>query len=281
LLGHTARDQAETVLMRIVRGTGPAGLAAMAETRDDFVRPLLAISRATIDDYVTARALPVWQDPMNADPRFFRVRIRNAILPALREENPSLDDALVRLARSAREWLEVIDERARAFARWPIDCATLAQHPAAIRKRALALALDEVGAGYDSPHLELLDALVTASSRGQVKLNVKAATVVRTYDALTIEPEPEPEPESESVSGLYQLRLWRPGDRMRPLRLRGHSRKLADLFVDAKLPRPLRRQARVLVRLADQAIVWAEHVGIAFGERAEDLPLPARKVGTF
>jgi tRNA(Ile)-lysidine synthetase-like protein len=68
---------------------------------------------------------------------------------------------------------------------------------------------------------------------------------------------------------------------MRLARLRGHSRKLSDVYIDAKLPRALRRSARVLVRISDQTIVWAEHVGVAFGERAEDLPLPARTVRTF
>jgi tRNA(Ile)-lysidine synthase len=287
-----------------VRGTGPAGLAAMAETRDGFIRPLLAIPRVTIEAYVAARALPVWQDPMNTDPQFFRTRIRHALLPALRDENPAIDDALVRLARASREWLEVIDELACPFAHWPMSCSALAAQPAAIRKRALAIALDAARLGYDAQQLDLLDALVTAPTRGEVRLHVKSGTIVRSYDTLTVaasdadaepvsdadsesesdpdtESDPDSESEPESESSAYLLRPWLPGDRMRPARLRGHSRKLADLFVDAKLPRPLRRQARVLVRLADQTIVWAEHVGVAFGERAEDLPLPARKAGTF
>src|SRR6185295_8719053 len=65
LLGHTARDQAETVLLRLLRGTGPAGLAAIPAVRGRFVRPLLAIERAAIDTYVQAHGLAVWDDPMN------------------------------------------------------------------------------------------------------------------------------------------------------------------------------------------------------------------------
>jgi hypothetical protein len=53
---------------------------------------------------------------------------------------------------------------------------------------------------------------------------------------------------------------------MRPARLKGRSRKLSDLYIDAKVPRAARATARVLVRLADATIVWAEHVGAAFGE---------------
>ena len=53
---------------------------------------------------------------------------------------------------------------------------------------------------------------------------------------------------------------------MRPARLRGRSRKLSDLYIDAKISRDVRRSARVLVRTSDQTIVWAEHLGYAFGE---------------
>src|SRR5262249_44743955 len=95
LLGHTARDPAETVLMRIVRGTGPAGLAGIPDQRGRFVRPLLTLSRAAIDAHVAPRGLPTWDDPMNLDRRLARVRVRTKVLPELRTENPAIDDALV------------------------------------------------------------------------------------------------------------------------------------------------------------------------------------------
>jgi tRNA(Ile)-lysidine synthetase-like protein len=69
---------------------------------------------------------------------------------------------------------------------------------------------------------------------------------------------------------------------MRPVRLKGRSRKLSDLFIDAKVPRDVRRSARVLVRAADQVIVWAEHVGRAVDAPPElAIPLPARSGGNF
>ena len=267
LLGHTARDQAETVLMRIVRGTGPAGLAAIPAERGPFVRPLLALPRETIDAYVAARALPVWDDPMNADDRIARVRFRERILPALRAENPALDDALVRLATTAREWLDVIDSLARPFACLPIDCPSLAKQPPAVRKRALALALEHAGVSYDAAHLEALDDVVVAPSRGAVSLDLPGAKLVRSYNTLSV-PSPRSEVRGPRSPPGYELRVWRPGDRMRPQRLRGKSRKLSDLYIDAKIPREARRTARVLVRTSDRVIVWAEHVGVAFGEQA-------------
>lgn len=282
LVGHTARDQAETVLLRLLRGTGPAGLAAMPAQRGRFVRPLLALPRAAIDAYVAARGLPVWHDPMNDDRRLARVRVRHDILPALCRENPQLPAALVRLAGSAAEWLEVIDGLARPFARFPIDAARLAEQPAAVRKRALSLALEAAGLDYDAPHLEQLDRLVAAPDRGRVAIDLRGGAVIRSYGVVSVVERAEPTPPAlEAPHAGYELRVWRPGDRMRPARLKGRSRKLSDLYIDAKVPRVTRASARVLVRTSDATIVWAEHLGAAFGEPCGVAPIPARSDGKF
>jgi tRNA(Ile)-lysidine synthase len=325
LVGHTARDQAETVLLRLLRGTGPAGLAGIAARRGRFVRPLLELPRSAIDAYVAARGLPVWDDPMNDDRRLARVRVRRDILPALRRENPQLDAALLRLAGSAAEWLEVIDHLARPLAQFPIDAAQLAAHPAAVRKRAMALALEAAGLDYDAAHLAQLDRMVIAPDRGQVTLDVRGGSVTRTYGVMSVESRGGPtsvagadrgeraalerqsrevqddrgeraalERQSREVQddrgeraalevphAGFELRTWRAGDRMRPARLKGRSRKLSDLYIDAKVPRAIRAAARVLVRTSDGAIVWAEHLGTAFGEACVIAPIPARSVGKF
>ncbi len=276
LLGHTARDQAETVLMRIVRGTGPAGLAGIPARRGPFVRPLLALPRAAIEAYVAARALPVWSDPMNDDPAFTRTRMRARILPALRAENPQVDAALVRLADSAGEWLAAIDALADPFARLPIDCPALAAHPAAIRKRAISRALDAAGLGHDASAVDDVDRLVTRPTAGQQIVDVAGGRLLRSYATLDVAAGPRSDHPPTGSSG-YEVRVWRPGDRMRPARLKGRSAKLSDLFGAAKVPRSVRAIARVKVRKSDGVIVWAEHLGIAFGEGA----LPAQSGGTF
>lgn len=309
LLGHTSRDQAETVVMRILRGTGPAGLAAIPKRRGRFVRPLLSIDRASIDGYVAQRGLPIWNDPMNEDRAITRVRVRREVLPMLRRENPQLDAALVRLAGSATEWLEVIDAAAAPFAQLPIDCRRLADQPAAIRKRAISLALATTPLECDTIHLDAIDGLVMAPRSGSHAIDVPGGRIVREYDSLDVEssnseaqppavptgygrePQGEPIVRNAQVPVGYSLRRWQSGDRMRPVRLKGRSRKLSDLYADAKLPRSQRRDAHVLVRRIDQVIVWAEYVGIAHtsalldGER-DDLaafcaPSPTRSVGSF
>ncbi|HVK87123.1 MAG TPA: tRNA lysidine(34) synthetase TilS [Kofleriaceae bacterium] len=302
LVGHTARDQAETVLMRVVRGTGPAGLAGIPAVRGRIVRPLLGVAREATEAYAAEQGLPIIDDPMNADAQLARVRFRERVMPALREENPQLDAALVRLAASAQEWLEVIDSLAAPFVREQDEkrdrprfgsASALAKQPPAIRKRAVALLLEDAGLGYDATHLDAIDELVTRPASGRVALDVPGGRVVRTYDLLRVEPAPGPGPLSTSSTssatpaplvapeGPYVVRVWQAGDRMRPSRLKGRSRKLSDLYADAKVPRELREHARVVVRTTDQGIVWAEHVGLAHGETSEVMPKPARTVGSF
>lgn len=101
---HTATDQAETVLMRLIRGTGPAGLAGVEPDRGDgFIRPLLCATRDEVRRFARARGLPFCEDPTNRDPRFLRNRVRARVLPALRRLNPRVEFALSDLADDARD----------------------------------------------------------------------------------------------------------------------------------------------------------------------------------
>jgi tRNA(Ile)-lysidine synthase len=100
--GHTATDQAETVLMRLVRGTGPLGLAGIDPARrDGFVRPLLCATRDEVRRYARAARLPVREDETNRDERHLRNRVRLKLLPLLRRMNPRIEAALAALADDA------------------------------------------------------------------------------------------------------------------------------------------------------------------------------------
>ncbi len=100
-LGHQADDQEETILFRILRGTGVRGLAGIPYRREMFVRPLLDVERKQISTYLRRRSIPFVEDPSNRDARFARARLRYQILPALRAENPRLGEALRALAADA------------------------------------------------------------------------------------------------------------------------------------------------------------------------------------
>ena len=103
--GHTRDDQAETVLFRVMRGSGLAGLAGILPmTREGLVRPLLDVSRAEIETFLRDRGIEWREDASNRDESFARNRIRHSLLPELaREWNPEIGTALARLADTAHE----------------------------------------------------------------------------------------------------------------------------------------------------------------------------------
>ncbi len=126
-LGHTADDQAETILMHLIRGAGLPGLRGMqaltpwqdapnAEAATLF-RPLLQASRQDTRAYCLERDIPFREDSTNRSVRFTRNRIRLRLMPTLKEYNPQVRDALIRIGRAATESLEFLDEHLEAL--WP------------------------------------------------------------------------------------------------------------------------------------------------------------------
>ncbi|MGA7988237.1 MAG: tRNA lysidine(34) synthetase TilS [Candidatus Dormiibacterota bacterium] len=110
-LGHTADDQAETVLMRLLAGASPAGLPAMAERERGLARPLLRVWRDTTIAYCAALGIEPLIDPSNADPRFLRSRVRHEVIPAIEAVFPSARRRLVVLAERQRHLLDAMGER--------------------------------------------------------------------------------------------------------------------------------------------------------------------------
>ena len=119
--GHTADDQAETVLFQLLRGTGLDGLAGIAESRPlavgvQLVRPLLGVSRAEVIDYLRGLGQDYRTDATNADTSRTRSRIRHELLPLLaRQYNPRVVHMLVRLAAQASEWRRELGATTQAF----------------------------------------------------------------------------------------------------------------------------------------------------------------------
>jgi tRNA(Ile)-lysidine synthase len=169
LVAHTLDDQAETVLLRLLRGSGAEGLAGMAEERvlDErgdvdaggggvlLRRPLLAWARrADTEGYCRARGIEPRADEMNEDERFARVRVRRRLLPLLETFNPRAPEALARAASLLREDSEALDALAAALLEeagvtgaveegltgaWPLRVEALGTAAPAVRRRALRL----------------------------------------------------------------------------------------------------------------------------------------------
>ena len=113
--GHTADDQAETVIMRLLAGAGPRGLAGIAPARGLYVRPLLEARRADVLAHLAARGLAWVEDASNRDPAFLRNRIRHDVLPFLAERlDPDVVASLCRGAAAARGVVADLERRAAA-----------------------------------------------------------------------------------------------------------------------------------------------------------------------
>lgn len=109
-VGHTLEDQAETVLARLVRGSGLRGLRSIQPMRTDgVIRPLLDASREQVRAHLASHALPFVSDPSNRDARYLRVRLRHDVLPRLVSEDAAVAAHLAALADEANELAEYVD----------------------------------------------------------------------------------------------------------------------------------------------------------------------------
>jgi tRNA(Ile)-lysidine synthase len=105
---HTEDDHLETVLMRLLRGSGARGLAGL-HAPSDVLRPFVSLRRAALAAYACGAGLRWHEDPSNRSPRFFRNRVRHDLLPALRRVDPALDARLLDASRQAAEWRSSVE----------------------------------------------------------------------------------------------------------------------------------------------------------------------------
>ncbi|SDP69264.1 tRNA(Ile)-lysidine synthase [Pedococcus dokdonensis] len=168
LLGHTRDDQAEQVLLGLVRGAGARSLSGMPRTRDRYRRPLLGLSREQTRAACTAEQLTWWDDPMNDDPGYLRVRARRALVDLERDLGPGVAAALARSADQLREDADHLDALADAALAtlgdgpWPVG--DLAALPRPVRTRVwrrLAVVAGAPAGQVSTRHTEACDALLT------------------------------------------------------------------------------------------------------------------------
>lgn len=169
LLGHTQDDQAEQVLLGLTRGSGTRSLSGMPPRRGIFVRPLLGITREQAREACAAEDIAFWDDPMNEDPRFTRVRARRALADLDRDLGPGITAALARSAGQLRTDAELLDslaERARQDlpGASPYPVRSLDVIPGALRGRVWRSLLIEAGAppgALGATHTDSCDRLLT------------------------------------------------------------------------------------------------------------------------
>lgn len=219
-LAHHMDDQAETVLLRMTRGSAVSGLAAMAWQQGEFIRPLLSVSRGAIECYLQRNKLPFVEDSSNAEVKFSRNRIRHDVMPALRQINTEVSLQLFRLAQRVsieesywqQQIFAVLDDCAIIRdGELRLSCAGVSSLHLALRLRVIRECLKRVRGNLrciESVHIELVDALFV-STRPQLQLDLPNAWVARRYGVLVFRAEA---PEviasfqlSVTASGSYAL----------------------------------------------------------------------------
>ena len=168
LLGHTLDDQAEQVLLGLTRGAGARSLAGMPGARGRFHRPLLGVTREQCRESLRSQGVAWWDDPMNDDPAFTRVRARRALADLERDLGPGVTAALARTASLLRDDADHLDALADAAVRalgpqpWAVEALT--GIPAAVRTRVWRRLLLQAGApagAVGTRHTDACDRLLT------------------------------------------------------------------------------------------------------------------------
>jgi len=297
--GHTASDQAETVLYRLAVSPGRRALLGMPARRGRLVRPLLEVTREETRDYCRAHGLDWVEDRSNVDPRFARARVRKEVVPVLRDLNPAAERTIVETSRLLADEAEVleraVDEVVVRLGEQAQELSELQALPPGLARLVLRRLAERASAGSHALTRADCDAILAlGESGGSASLDLGGGLrAVAEYGVLrfTRDPDaPAPEPvhlpvpgharfgdwEVEAALGsggeasvtaaelspILTVRAWREGDRMRPAGL-GGSKSLQDLFTDRKVPRALRHSLPVVE--SEGEIVWV--AGVAVGER--------------
>jgi tRNA(Ile)-lysidine synthase len=299
---HTRRDQAETVLLRLARGAGPGALGGVRARRAlapgiELVRPLLEIPRSATELFCRQHGLPFVNDPHNLDPARARAQVRLA-WPVLGALNPRLEEALAGTARLLADEDDFMGGLARSAllslaTPRGLDAHQLAALHPALQRRCLILAALAEGLRPERGHLESLR-LSLRSPRFSISLPggraaISSGSLSFHRGAPRADAPPAPEvavagPGSyawrsrhlavvrgelgegtvvdlERAPFPWTLRGHRPGDRFRPGS--GRTRKVSDLWIDARLPRE-RRGGLAVLQDAAGIVFWVE--GVREGE---------------
>jgi tRNA(Ile)-lysidine synthase len=239
--GHTQTDQAETVLIRLLRGTGLAGLSGVAPLRDRVIRPLVDVRRPEVEEFLAARGLRPVRDPSNEDARFLRSRVRAAILPALSAESAGIVETLAGIADEARA-----------------VTAPLQADPSANVARRLREALRAAGLRAERRHLQAILRMLRAAPRSEPR--AAPCGVPAPGPGTYALPEIGATVEVPASMTPCEVRNRRPGDRL------ADGSRLRDRMAACDVPPAVRGFVPLVARGRD-VLALPSPVGLAAGAR--------------
>ena len=279
---HTADDNAETMLMHLIRGTGLKGLGGIAPQRGNLIRPMLRITRSDVESFLAEYAVDHIEDSSNATDEFLRNRLRRHVMPLLKEENPKLAENLSATALRLRQDEEALD--AQSELKHP-DVEKLRSMAPAVRTRALDRFLKESGVKEpEANHIRLLEQLVFSDNPSARANFPGGITIGRNYGSLEVIPESDPvfprftcseateivntsDTFTVSPVGNIYIRSRQSGD---SIRLPGGTKSIKKLFIDRKIPASQRDQVPIV---CDEAgILGIPGISVNLDRAAKALP---------
>jgi tRNA(Ile)-lysidine synthetase-like protein len=260
-IAHTADDVVEGAVIHLMRGCGLAGLRGMPARRGPFVRPLLGVWRSDVVDFLRRRGIDALDDPANANMAFERVRIRREILPALERDRPGITQRFHRVAMRATAFQDKIAAEAeQSLQGASLSRTRVASAPQPVAAEVMRLLYARAGGAQPAlsrRHVSSMLRLAQPGGRGGRGVDLPGAKRFRIVgDSMEIITASRGRKGNEHVqldvvpcagcddrsavhlkAGLdLSLAYRRPGLTMRPIGGRG-TRKLQDIFVDARVPR--------------------------------------------
>jgi len=298
LTAHHLDDQAETVLMHLLRGTGLKGLGGIMPINGNVIRPMLSVTREEVEAFLEEWCLPHIEDSSNDTDAFLRNRLRHHVMPLLRQENPKIAKNLSRMALHLRQDEECLSTQAEYLAQTPAVSFLRQAHPA-VRSRYLVKFLKDSGVKEpEDSHIALAEALVFSENPSARANFPGGVTIIRRYDQLevltggggmeTVElpcpgqvelpglrvscaPATEllqtPDTITVCPSGKIVLRSRLSGD---TIRLAGGTKSLKKLFIDRKIPASHRPEIPVVSD--EQGILGVYGIGVNLDRAADTLP---------
>ena len=201
-LGHTADDQAETLLMRLFRGSGPTGLSAIPPIRGIIIRPLIEIERAEIERFLEEEKIDFIVDSSNLRKDYLRNKIRSSLIPMLKEYNPAIIDTLSRTAAIFREenkYLDIIVAKTmmrlvsrKTDARIEFFLSPVEVMDKVLLRRVLRKAIEESKGlrGISFTHIEDIIDLIKSGKAGDRIYIPRGIKAIKKYSTFVLTSEP-------------------------------------------------------------------------------------------
>ena len=189
-VGHNLNDQAETVIMRILRGAGLRGLSAIKFRNEKIIRPLLNVSRKKILSYLKNNKIFYRVDKTNLGIDFTRNKIRNRLFPYLEKNyNPNIQEVLYKLSQSVSEDYAFINNFSQEWLKsnQTLSVARLGKLHPAIAREVLRLAIEKYNPGLreiESAHIDEIIKIVKSTKNKRQKISLKGLNISRIGDKL-------------------------------------------------------------------------------------------------